>query len=92
MLHWSDNYAVCVFSHLHTGTSKVEVKEEFANRRDCLTLRVTDSWTGQVIEHFAPGRRRALKGVAFKCVCLPWLRYVIPTDWIHLHRARILWY
>ena len=41
---------------------KKSVKEEFANREDCLYLRLTDCSTDQVVEHFRPGRKLALKG------------------------------
>ena len=42
---------------------KMSVKEEFAHREDCLYLRFTDCSNDQVVEHFRPGRKLALKGV-----------------------------
>lgn len=51
---------------------KMSVKEVFAHREDCLYLRLTDCGTDQVVEHFRPGRKLALKG-ACMALCCGWV-------------------
>lgn len=46
---------------------KTSVKEEFAHREDCLYLKLTDCSNDQVVEHFRPGRKLALKGACMSC-------------------------
>ena len=44
------------------GTDRIEVRNYFKHRTDCLLSRIQKCKDSKVIESFAPGRQRSLKG------------------------------
>ena len=55
------NLARCSFIFV-VGKDKVEVKNYFKHRTDCLLSRIVQCNSNKVIESFGPGRQRSLKG------------------------------
>ena len=58
-----DGLVTCFTVYADTArTSKVEIKNYFKHRTDCLLSRVLECRNHKVRESFVPGRQRSLKG------------------------------